>query len=215
MKRITIAFCTAVLLFACKTKENKADAGTEDTKVASASSSEAKTEPLPDSVMMKNWQAYMTPGKEHQLLASWDGTWSGTVTMWNSPGTPPSTSTVETTNSMILGGRYQQSSHKGTMMGQPFEGVGTMAYDNAKKEFISTWIDNMGTGMATSTGKWAEEGKVINFTGKMLDPSTSKDVEFREVFRVVDNDHQLMEMYANGPDGKEFKNMEIRYTRKK
>lgn len=26
----------------------------------------------------------------------------------------------------------------------PFEGISTLGYDNAKKTFFSTWIDNMG-----------------------------------------------------------------------
>jgi hypothetical protein len=50
------------------------------------------------------------------------------------------------TNTMILGGRYQQSMIKGNMMGMPFEGMGLLGYDNAQKLFYSTWVDNMGTG---------------------------------------------------------------------
>ena len=50
----------------------------------------------------------------------------------------------------------------------------------------------------------------------MVDPMTGKDCEFREVFTVVDKDHQTMVMYAPDPaTGKEMKTMEIRYTRKK
>jgi hypothetical protein len=34
----------------------------------------------------------------------------------------------------------------------PFEGISTLGYDNAKKTFFSTWIDNMGTGMMVMEG---------------------------------------------------------------
>jgi hypothetical protein len=35
------------------------------------------------------------------------------------------------------------------------------------------------------------------------------------VFRIIDRDTHVMEMYMPGQDGKEYKNMEITYTRKK
>lgn len=170
---------------------------------------------LPDSVLMKNWTDYMTPGKEHKLIASWDGIWSGTVDMWVSPGAPVSTSSVESGNKMIFGGRYQQSTLKGNIMGMKFEGMGLLGFDNEKKEFISIWVDNMGTGVLQTTGKWDDATKSITFIGKSLDPGTKKEIDFKEIFKVVDNNHQIMEMYGPGPDGNEFKTMEIKLTRKK
>jgi hypothetical protein len=166
----------------------------------------------------KNWMDYMTPGKEHKMMASWDGIWTGEVSLWTAPGQPPVQSTTTTTNKMVLGGRYQQASFSGDMMGMPFEGMSTLAFDNGKKQFVSTWIDNMGTGMMVSSGKWDDASKSVTFKGKMVDATAGngKEVEFREVFKVTDNDHQSMEMYAVDPaSGKEFKTMEIKFTRKK
>ena len=40
------------------------------------------------------------------------------------------------------------------MMGMPFQGMSTMAYDNGKKTFMSTWIDNMGTGILETEGTY-------------------------------------------------------------
>ncbi|MGZ8543879.1 MAG: DUF1579 family protein, partial [Flavisolibacter sp.] len=79
-----------------------------------------------------------------------------------------------------------------------------------------TWIDNMGTGIMTGEGPWDEASKSITIKGKMIDPTTGKDCAFREVFTIVDNDHQVMEMYTTDPaSGKEFKTMEVKYTRNK
>ncbi|HEY0355740.1 MAG TPA: DUF1579 domain-containing protein [Flavisolibacter sp.] len=170
----------------------------------------------PDSTAMANWVKYMTPGKEHQMIASWDGTWEGEITMWMTPGAPPSKSKGVATNKMVLDGRYQQATYTGSFEGMPFNGMSTLAFDNAKKTFISTWIDNMGTGIMIGEGPWDEKSRSITLKGKMIDPTTGKECDFREVFTIVDDDHQLLEMY--GPDpatGKEFKTMEIRYTRKK
>ena len=70
----------------------------------------------PDDAMMKAWEAYMTPGDVHKMMAKDDGTWDAEVSMWMSPDASPAKSTGSCTNTMIMGGRYQQSSFKGTMM---------------------------------------------------------------------------------------------------
>src|SRR5690348_5992820 len=82
------------------------------------------------------------------------GTWLDAITMWMQPNAAPMNSTGEMKNEMILGGRYLKGTNTDNFMGQPFEGISTTAYDNAKKIFINNWIDNMGTGMMNLTGTW-------------------------------------------------------------
>ena len=162
---------------------------------------------------MKAMMDYATPGNNHKMLAKMEGTWAATVTFWMQPGAAPMTSTATAVNEMILGGRYLQSRNTGTMMGQPFEGMGITGYDNAKKVFIASWIDNFGTGILLMTGKWDDATKAIVFTGTEVDPASGKEFSYRQVVRNPDDNTQIMEMYAN-MGGKEFKNMEIKYTRK-
>ncbi len=210
MNRITITICAAAFLISCG-EETKVE-----TKVAAATTIDSTAQAVNDSAnAMKNWEAYMTPGKPHKLMTSWNGSWTTDITMWMAPGALPSKTTGTSENSMVLGNRYQVSRHKSKMMGMAFEGISTLAYDNAKKVFVSTWIDNMGTGIMTMEGAWNETAKMIDFKGKMVDPTIGKEVFVRETFHVIDDQTQVMEMYANGPDGKEFKTMEIRFTRKK
>ena len=162
---------------------------------------------------MKAFMNYMTPGPIQQMMAKSAGAWSAAVTMWMQPGAPPTTATMETNNEMILGGRYLQGMHKGTMMGMPFEGMGITGYDNAKKIFVSSWVDNMGTGIIYMEGAWDENTKSVNLTGKSTDPLTGKDIPTREVWKFVDDTHQVLEMYFT-QKGQEFKGMEIAYTKK-
>jgi hypothetical protein len=162
---------------------------------------------------MKAWMSYMTPGDLHKMLAKDDGEWSEEITLWMEPGAPPAKSVATATNRMILGGRYQESKHTGNFMGMPFEGYSITGYDNAKKIFVNSWVDNMGTGIMFMEGKWDEKTKTIHFTGKTTDPSTGKDVSVREVFTMIDNNKQKMEMFMT-QGGKEYKSMEIVFTRK-
>lgn len=156
----------------------------------------------------------MTPGDMHKMIASWDGTWNGDVTMWMDPGAPPTKSTAVAQNKMIFGGRYQQSTHKGSFNGMPFEGISTLGYDNAKKVFVNTWVDNMGTGMMYLEGTWDEASKTINFKGACVDPMNGKNMGVRETITIQDNNNQTMAMYMTPDGGKEFKSMEIKMTRK-
>jgi hypothetical protein len=162
---------------------------------------------------MKAWMNYMTPGEVHKMLAADDGEWNAEITMWMAPGAPPTKSTATAVNKMIMGGRYQQSMHTGNFNGMPFEGMSLVGYDNAKKVFMSSWIDNMGTGIMHMEGTWDEKTKTINFTGNTVDPMTGKDMKVREVFKMVDKNTQVMEMFMT-QNGKESKSMEIKFTRK-
>lgn len=160
------------------------------------------------------WMAFMTPGQEHKMLAKDDGEWSEEITIYMDPTAPPIKSKATCTNSMILGGRYQKSVHKGDMMGMPFEGESTVGFDNGRKVWFSTWVDNMGTGMMYGEGTYDKSKNALILNGKMTDPSTLKAVDYKEVMTWPDEDHQKMEMYAI-VDGKEIKTMEIIFTRVK
>ncbi len=162
---------------------------------------------------MQAWTNYMTPGKFHELLAKGNGEWSEDISMWMDPTAAPTTTTATSSNKMILGGRYQYSTISGTMMGMPFEGISIVGYDNAKKMFVNTWIDNFGTGISNMEGTLDEATNTITFTGKQIDPMTGKEMGIKQILKIIDSDNQYMEMYAIN-NGQEMKTMEIRSTKK-
>ncbi|QEC52671.1 uncharacterized protein DUF1579 [Anseongella ginsenosidimutans] len=163
--------------------------------------------------MQKAWMEYMTPGEMHKMLAEDDGEWTSEITFWMAPDAPPTTTSGTSTNRMIMDGRYQESVFSGEMNGMPFEGIGVTGYDKARKVFVTTWIDNMGTGMMYLEGQWNEADKSITFRGTMTDPLSGGEVEIKQVIKRIDEDTQVMEMYDTR-DGNEFKSMEIKMTRK-
>jgi hypothetical protein len=44
---------------------------------------------------------------------------------------------------------------------------------------------------------------------------TGKVLAIRSTLRILDDDHNVYEMFSPGPDGKEYRMMQIDYTRKK
>jgi hypothetical protein len=220
MKKSFLAACLiAMAIVSCTSNESKKDDSTTvaDTGITASADTSAGTPPPPmdSATMMNNWMAYATPGDMHKLMSSWDGTWDATVTSYY-PGKAPEVSKSTTVNTTIMDGRYQRSVHKGTMMGAPFNGESIMGYDNARKKFISTWVDNMGTGVMLMEGTWDAGSKKLNLSGQCVDPSagTDKMMNIKQVISVIDDKTQMFEMYGPGPDGKEFKMMDIKLTKK-
>ncbi|MGC4057660.1 MAG: DUF1579 domain-containing protein [Chitinophagaceae bacterium] len=212
MKKALLLFCAPLMVLSCTEHkaETAAAASAKDTSVTEA------PHVKPDSATaMKNWEAYATPGDMQKLMSSWDGEWTGECSMWMSPDTPPVKSQTTAVYKTILGGRYSESIHTGNMMGMAFEGKGLTAYDNARKVFQSTWIDNMGTGIMILEGKWDEPSHSLTLSGKMVmgDMGDGSQTDVKEVIRFDDPDHQVMEMYYFD-NGKEVKSMEIRSERK-
>ena len=173
-----------------------------------------KKKPQMDPAMMEAMTKAATPGEPHKMLQGMVGTWDAKVTMWMMPGADPMTSTATAVNKSIMGGRYIEQRMTGNFMGMPFEGIGYSGYDNVKKEYFGTWMDNMSTGFMVSTSTGGDE-KTMTYKGSMPDPMTGKDAPFEQKVTIIDNDHSIFEMWSPGPDGKMFKMMQIEYTRKK
>jgi hypothetical protein len=207
-----------LVITACKNNPKPDLSGMTDsdtTKLNPTADADAARKPEMDSAaMMKAWQDFMTPGDMHKWMAKWDGTWTGESAAWMDPSAPPEKSSTTATQKMIMNGLYQQTDFTGTMMGQPFQGHGILAYDNAKKEFVSTWIDNMGSGVLVMRGTWDEATQTLNLKGTQTDPTTGKDSDIREEVRFPDDNTQVISIFGPGMDGKEMKYMEINLKRK-
>jgi len=161
---------------------------------------------------MQIWMEYMTPGPMHEMLAKSVGDWKTITRFWMDPAGEPTETEGTGKTEMILGGRYQKSTHKSSMMGMETEGIFILGYDNATQEFTATWIDNIGTGTAVAKGRYDESTNSINLNGAMVDPMSKQEMNFREVLKFLDDDHQLLEMYVVY-NGQEFKSMEIEFVR--
>ena len=164
---------------------------------------------------MKRWEAASTPGEAHKALEPLVGEWQIEARFWmQGPDAEPVESKGTTKGKWILGNRFIQEELNGEMMGQPFQGIGTTGYDNLKKKYVSTWVDNMNTMISISEGTYDPQAKVFTFTGKMDDIiSGQKDKPFKYILRVVSNDKHIFEMHDPSL-GAKSKNGEITYTRK-
>ena len=168
-----------------------------------------------EKAMMEAWQKAAAPGEAHKKLEPFVGNFDARVQMWSDPSKAPEESTGTMTSTWVLGNRFVQQNYEGTFMGQPFNGIGYVGYDNTAKKIQSIWMDSAATGMMWMTGNADAGGKVVTAKGSMSDPMSGKSLPMEDKITIVDNDHHKMEMWTKGPGGKMMKMMEIDYTRKK
>ena len=165
---------------------------------------------------MESMMKLASPGEVHKQLGKMAGDWTFSNKMWMAPGQPPMDSAGTMHAEAILGGRYIQSTWKGSFMGQPFEGQGTEGYDNISKQYVSSWVDNMGTGIMYSVGTCEDGGKKCTTVGESSDPMSGGKVTMKSVLTWIDDNSFKNEMYGKDPaSGQEMKMMEIAVTRKK
>lgn len=213
MKKLTTTLAIITLCFVSCKKEVKTETDTAKDSLAVKTEEPLIEEPVDSAAQMKAWEAYAAPSEAHKLMADEVGTWNCDMTFWSEPNGKPEKSTTTADIKMILGGRYQEAIYKGTMMGQPFEGKSTLAYNNASQEYTTTFIDNMGTGMMVAMGKYNEAAKSMEFKGEMVNPVNGEKTPYREVYTIVDPKTRKMEMF-DVKNGTEYKSMQIVMTKK-
>jgi hypothetical protein len=202
-----------VITMACKPGTTETDA-TDDSVNDSVALDGTEVQPPDSAAMMKAWETFMTPGDMHTWMAKWNGTWEADVKSYMDPDGPPAESKATVEIQTIMNGLYQITNYSGNMLGMPFEGRGTLAYDNSKKQFINTWIDNLGSGIMIMTGTWDESKKMMTLSGHQTDPLTGKDSPVRQELTFPDDNTQIFVMYGAGMDGKEIKYMDSTMKRK-
>jgi len=178
-----------------------------------------KSKPAPPKMdqqaAMEMMQKLATPGAGHKKLDVLIGSWTTKNSMWMEPDKAPEVTEGTSEHRWTLGGRFLEQRYEGKFMGMPFSGIGYTGYDNYKKKYVSVWMDSFGTSMMNMTGSFDKSGKVLTSTGRIDDFTTGKVATVRETMTLVGNDEVLFEMWSPSPEGKEYKMMEIRYTRKK
>lgn len=162
--------------------------------------------------MMKNFEAYSTPGDMHVKLAKMAGNWKAEVQHWMAPGAPVEVSQGTAESKPIFGGRFIKQEFTSEWMGQPFQGLGIFGYDNIQKEFQSIWLDSMATGMMVSSGQLTDDGSMVE-EGTFSCPLTNSERWNRSKTTFVDDDTFTFEMFMKDDNGEEFRSMLITYTR--
>ena len=161
------------------------------------------------------------PGVFHKKLNAWVGTWSTSWQVWHGPGQPPSDKATGTaTFRPILGGRFIEGVYTGKgILKMSFEGRLTFGFDHLKRHYTATWMNTFETGVAIYEGAPAEGEPAatpltrLTLIGRPSPHPKIAAIDSRATFTFADPDRIIEEQFATDPEGREFKAVEVIYTR--
>jgi hypothetical protein len=214
---LLITILLATLLATPSFAQTTASSPAAGTSSAAASSGQPNQQE-----MMKQMMELAKLNENHKLLTDLDGNWTYTIKFWMNPdpNAKPEESKGTAVRKSMMDGRYSTLDVTGKMeMPGPdgkkkemtFKGHGIDGYDNVKKKFVGSWVDNMGTGIMFSEGNYDPTTKTFTYTSE-FEAIPGMKQQIREVIKVTDNNHHTLEWYENR-GGQEVKTMEINYTR--
>jgi len=166
-----------------------------------------------EQAMMEAWMQAGKKNEHHARLGKMAGKWKASVQSWFAPGAPPNVSEATASIAPIMDGRFMLEQVNGAWGDMPFEGMSIAGYNNLEKRYETVWCDNMGTGLMMYHGQYDSTKDAIVSHTEFLDPMTNKMKKSRTVARWASPDKMVFESFTAGPDGKEFREMEIVYTR--
>lgn len=152
-------------------------------------------------------------GKEHEELQKSVGTWDIDCKFTMMPGQPPLETKGVSKIKSILGGRYLQEDFRCKFMGMPYHGMGTIAYDNLKKKYVTTWKDNMSTGIFLAEGTLDPKTGKVTYLGEKLEPGRDQPTTTKMIHEVVNENKHIFHAYNITPEG-EYLTMELVYNRR-
>ena len=161
---------------------------------------------------MDQWAQMNQLGAEHQKLAKMAGTWDAKAMFIMDPSAPAVEGSGTMKSKTVLGGRYVQGHFSmPDFMGMNFEGISCMGYDTVDKQYVSTWIDSMSTGIFMSTGTMSPDGKVLTMQGTSVEPDGSKGE--MKLVTTMESDDKFVDEFYEMKDGAWTKTGTITYTR--
>lgn len=174
--------------------------------------------------MMAMMEKMAALGEQHKQLEYMVGTWDYTCKTFM--GGQEDASTGRAVCKPVMNGRFFQMEHQGkfSMPGpdgkekaMEFHGISVTGFDNQKQKFVSTWIDNMSTGIMHSEGTFDPSSKTYTYMAEMPDCMNPAGgmVKIRETIKIVDKDHYVFEFFETRAGSPEERTMEITYTRAK
>lgn len=161
------------------------------------------------------WEAMAKTGPEHELLKDMAGTWKTEMTSYMEPSGKPAVNEGVSEIKLIMDGRFAVENFTSEYQDKPFKGMGVFGYDNAKKKYVGTWLDNMGTGIMHSEGTYDESTKTLTMHGSSATPMGEMKMKMEN--KCVSKDKSIFTMYMVMPgesgETQEMKAMQIVYTR--
>jgi hypothetical protein len=140
------------------------------------------------------------------------GEWNATATTWTTPGATPVSTNGLATFYPTMNGRFVASDFEGTLRQRPFRSTGFFGFNNAENRYESVWVDSDNTGVQFFTGTRTSTN-TFTWNTSTTDPVTGQPKTIRAVTTLNGRDRITHTVFETLSGGKEFKALEIAYSR--
>lgn len=159
--------------------------------------------------------AMSRPGPEHYRIDALRGEWSTTIKLWaNGSDKNPKQYKGSSTRDWWLNGRYLKEENENPAGNTTYRGIGFLGYDRASGLYQNVWMNNQTTDMYMESGRYNPDTKTIHTSGRFVDPTSGIVVLNRTEILIAGPDSHTLTGYSMHNNGREFKAIEVTYTRK-
>jgi hypothetical protein len=155
---------------------------------------------------------------QHERLAAIVGAWEGTATTWTAPPPhPPDVSPWRLTIAPMIGGRFFEQRHWGSVGGDALEGVVIYGFDTPRGVHTATWFDSFHTGTAQLVMEGPpppEAAALLDVRGRYFVKEIAAYWGWRTVLRTPAAGALRIEMFNIDPAGAEYHAVELVLTRR-
>jgi len=181
---------------------------------ASAGAQEANT-PAANAEIVKALDNAMDPGEGQKKLDFMVGTFDVKIRVWLEPTQPAIESQAVSVHTWVLGHRYVQTMLSGFIMGEAFNAIGYVGYDNVAKKYVASEMDSGSTGMEWYSGAIAPDGKSAKLTTTIYGGITDKPIKVEMRLTMDPEGDHVTQLWQADASGKMYKTIELQYKRKK
>lgn len=164
------------------------------------------------------------PAANNRKLEPLIGKWNVQFTFRESEkATPVVSRDITCTRRWLSNTLYMLDETQGTLNAKPYYRAGILGYNNLDQQYEWITVDNVGPGLMIYhdySGATDDASNVINLHGRFTEAGFGKELigaqrKIRNVFRIESNDRHVIELWITRPASKEFREVEMVFTRQK
>lgn len=155
------------------------------------------------------------PGKPHELLEKFVGTWNGKGMITPDPKQPSIRFQSLQNNDRVCNDLWLHSRLTATGVGEgPLEAFRLIGYDDRNERYVSIWIDSLGSDPFIGVGHLSEDGRQLTFQTYGDSRWTGKMIEQRSVITFVSAEKRKTEFFQRDVEGEWRLFMEVTEDRR-
>lgn len=190
-------------------KNNNTTKTTKVTKTAKANTTGTTTNT--GNTTTGTQQTLTSAGREHlELQRLLIGEWNTTTTAFN--GSNTSTTSGKARFFPGMAGRFVCSDFTTDTNTNSPAGFGFFGYNNQTKQYENTWVGAQNNGITFWTGTRTDPN-TFTWTGNFTNPTTGQTTNGKAVTTFTGNGTMTYTLYGVDTAGKEFKSLEVNYSR--